>query len=108
MPYDGDMLSDIGHIPFSDFWHRCEDLLPEDWAMQLIAKPYQGFLIYSAHAFLDDSELPTVPTMTSGWVSTPERAVERLFYGLRDGIVASGPIELPSLSPYVGEGDSLG
>ena len=83
-------------------------LLPDDWAMQLIAKPYRGFLVYSALAFLDDSEVEAVPAMSSGWVSTPERAVERLFYGLRDGIIASGPVELPGLPPAVREGDSLG
>lgn len=88
VPFDGDTLSDIGHIPFSDFWKKCEDLLPDDWAMQLIVKQHEGFPIYAAMAFLDDdAQLNPAAVRGTRWCSTPERAIEILYYMMRDGML---------------------
>lgn len=88
VPWDGDTLKDIGDIPFSDWWKRCEDLLPEDWAMQLVCRPHADFLVYSAMAFLlEDDEDITVGRQTT-WCSTPERAMEGMFYALRDSLLS--------------------
>ena len=84
VPYDGDMLIGIEGT-FEWNWRRCEDLLPEDWGLQLVTIPHKGFLVYGAMAFLDDD--PNVGRQTP-WCSTPERALERMYYLLRDGLVA--------------------
>ena len=99
VPYDGDTLKDIGDIPLGDWWLKCEELLPEDWAMQLVSHPREGFLTYGAVAYLLE-ELGRDPDAyrQTPWCSTPERALEKLFYALRDGL----------LSPVVISGADVG
>lgn len=90
VPYDGDVLRDIG-TGFSGFWRRCEDLLPEDWAMQLTVRQHEGFPVYIVQAFLVDESLEEVPIIRAGG-STAERALERLYYTLRDGLLDQAAI----------------
>ena len=111
VPYDGDVLRDIGDVPFSEFWRRCEDLLPTDWAMQLTVRQHEGFPVYIVVAFLipdeDAPEETNVGFQTGS--STAERAIERMYYILREGLPApSGAVEFSGLPPAIRESDSLG
>lgn len=82
-------LHDIENIPLDYFWCKCEEFLPDDWAMALYAfrdvdDPRK--LRYMARAWLnnkeiDDDDLPVRDSFVAWW---PERAMEDLFYKLRD------------------------
>jgi hypothetical protein len=89
VPWDGDLLTDIGTLDMDFFWERCEELLPDDWTMQLAMKELDGHRLYLAFAMLDDRELENPPIRSSeAYCSSPVRALERLYYYLRDSLVA--------------------
>ena len=82
-----DDLKDIAGIPLDHFWLKVEENLPDDWAFGLFAYPdpdQPGRLVYQARAELIDEDHPDPPSIEA-LRSTPERAIEALFYSLRDG-----------------------
>lgn len=82
-----DTLQDIGDLSLDYFWQKCEQLLPEDWMFALVAYPdrkHPGRLLYRAQAQLVDSDMDPVPGIIPDPRSTPLRALEHLFYGLRE------------------------
>lgn len=90
LQYQVDPLEDIGDLGIDYFWCRCEELLPSDWSMGLFAAPDDnrpGKLMYQARAALisGDPALTELPRIVTEWRTTPLRAIENLFYGLRDG-----------------------
>jgi hypothetical protein len=87
---DGDTLGDIGHLKMDHFWSRCEEQLPEGWSLHIRSMPVEGVLIYQAMAWLEDPTTPKDqrPATASDWRGMPERALEELFYRLRDGLIS--------------------
>lgn len=79
-----DELPDIGGIPIDHFWLKVEEFLPDDWAFGLFAFPDQdGQIRYRAIAELIDHDMEDPPGFDI-IRTTPERAIETLFYCLRD------------------------
>ena len=88
-PVDGETLKDIEGLVIDHFWSKCEQHLPEAWSLTLRSRPVEGHLIYQALAVLEDwSETTPRPMVMSEWRSMPERALEQLFYRLRDGLAS--------------------
>ena len=85
---DGDTLSDIAGLKIDHFWSKCEEHLPEGWSLILRSMPVEEALAYQAHAQLMDEVPGEQPHVTSEWRGTPERALEQLFYRLRDGLAS--------------------
>lgn len=85
-PEPEDTLHDIKGIPLDYFWRKCEEFLPDDWGLGLIAVPCQdGSLLYRAEASLIIGfKAAETPGRQSNPRDTPERALEDLFYELRD------------------------
>lgn len=87
-----DKLAEFPDITIDYFWGKCEEFLPDDWTMGLYAFPSAYVsgaenipLYYRAEASLTRSqgEYP-LPRLVSQTRSLPERALEDLFYLLRD------------------------
>jgi len=85
---DGDTLRDIPDLMIDHFWSKCEEHLPEGWRLFLTALPTEKGLVYQAGAALADPLPGEQPRMQSEWKGMPERALEQLFYRLRDGLVS--------------------
>ena len=84
---DGDTLRDIEGLRIDHFWSKCEENLPEGWSLTLRAKSVDGRLAaYQAVAMLTDPVPGPQPSVMSEWRGMPERALEQLFYRLRDGL----------------------
>lgn len=86
---DGDQAKDLAGIPIDHFWSKCEEYRPDDWALALYAQPSEGGrLVYQAVAHLSDGEdrgrILDVPHRITSLRQSPERALEELFYQLRD------------------------
>jgi hypothetical protein len=99
VPYDGDTLKDIEGVPMEYFWERCEELLPDDWALQLTMRQHEGFPVYMVLACLVENG-ETAHGFQSRWRSTRERALEEVYYLLRDNLL---PPSLPVPWPGIGE-----
>jgi len=85
---DGDTLRDIGHLRIDHFWSKCEEHLPEGWSLSLSTLPTEKGYVYQALAVLLDAVPGEQPRVQSEWRGMPERALEQLFYRLRDGLVS--------------------
>lgn len=90
----GDQGGDIKDIPLDYFWCKCEENLPDDWSFALHAFPAtiapdgKERISYRAAAYLyeafDGVNVTDIPHRITGYRPTPERALEELFYQLRD------------------------
>jgi hypothetical protein len=81
-----DPLTDISELDLDWFWMRCEELLPTDWAFGLFAVPdpnRPGKLAYQARADLIDPDHHSPPQMITEYQTTPLRAIEKLYYSLK-------------------------
>jgi hypothetical protein len=90
VPLDGDVLADIPDARIDLFWSRCEEVIPEEWSLYLQGRQVDGAMIYRAVAQLQDQTLESaaLPICMSEWRGMPERALEQLFYRLRDGLLS--------------------
>lgn len=88
-----DKLEDIKGIPLDYFWSKVEQHLPQDWCIALVALPNGSDMMYRAEAYLDPAiahelglEDDSRPRVYSNVRDTAYRALEDLFYNLRDGL----------------------
>jgi hypothetical protein len=98
---DGDTLREFPDIRIDHFWSKCEEVLPEGWALGLRLMPTEKGPVYQASAMLLDEVPGPQPHIRSEWKGMPERALEQLFYRLRDGLV-SLPASLDEPPPGAG------
>lgn len=78
-----DPATDLKDIPLDYFWKRVEEVLPDDWGFMLAAAYNDGKMVYLAEAALS-GDVEYRPSIDSGMRETPERAIEVLYYRLRD------------------------
>ncbi len=82
-----DPAADIEGIPLDYFWKKVEEVLPDDWGFMLAgALDERGKMFYLAEAALggEMEEGQERPSISSEQREMPERAIEDLFYRLRD------------------------
>lgn len=85
-PNTPDDIRDIKDIPLDHFWRKCMENLPRDWWLTLTAMPSEGGgePLFLATAQLVDARHDSRPHYASQLCKHPERALEQLFYQLRD------------------------